>query len=399
MLEHGRQTTTEPAEVNDRASETPPPPVPARMQNTSLRVIALCAVILLLRYAQAFFVPIVFSVLISYALNPAVNWTTRWKIPRALGSAIVLLVLTCGLLAGVYSLRGQATAALESLPEGAQKLRAAFRRDIGALPGTTAMDKIREAAEEIDKTAAEAAGVQAPQQRGVTRVQVQQPAFSANTYLWSGSIGFIGLMAQAVLVFFLVYFLLASGDFYKRTLVKIVGHKLAEKRITVEILQEINSQIGWFLLVQLLTSVLVAIVTGLALWMVGLNQPAVWGVAAGVFNSIPYFGPLIVTIGLTAVAFLQFGTIGMAVYVAGIALLITTLEGFLLTPALMGKAARMNQVAIFVGLLFWTWIWGILGIILAVPIMMAVKTLCDHVEGLQPIADLLGEGKVALKQP
>jgi len=123
----------------------------------------------------------------------------------------------------------------------------------------------------------------------------------------------------------------------------------------------------------------------------GLEQAALWGLVAGILNSIPYYGPVLVTAGLSIVGFLQFGTIGMTAAVAGVSLLITTVEGSLLTPALMGRAASMNRVAIFAGLLFWSWVWGIWGMLLAVPMMMVIKVVCDHVDSLQPVGHLLGE--------
>jgi predicted PurR-regulated permease PerM len=117
----------------------------------------------------------------------------------------------------------------------------------------------------------------------------------------------------------------------------------------------------------------------------------VWGLAAGIFNSIPYFGPLIVTAGLAVVALLQFGAFGMTALIAGVALLITSLEGWVLTPALMGRTAQMNRIAIFAGLLFWSWMWGVWGTLLAVPMMMVLKAICDQVEDFQPVADFLSE--------
>jgi predicted PurR-regulated permease PerM len=128
-----------------------------------------------------------------------------------------------------------------------------------------------------------------------------------------------------------------------------------------------------------------------ALWWLGLDQWVIWGLLAGIFNSIPYLGPVIVSGGLGIVAFLQFDSLSRTVLVCGVAFLITSLEGFLLTPALMGKAAQMNPVAIFVGLLFWSWVWGVWGAVLAVPMLMMLKAACDHIEDLQPIGELLGE--------
>jgi predicted PurR-regulated permease PerM len=192
-------------------------------------------------------------------------------------------------------------------------------------------------------------------------------------------------------VLFLVYFFLVTGDLYKRKLVKIGGRTLSEKKITVQILDDINLQIESFMRVQVFTSFLVAVGTGIALWWFGVEHPIVWGLLAGIFNSIPYLGPVIVTGGLGLVTFMQFDDLAKTAYVCGVAFAITSLEGFLLTPMLMGRAAQMNPVAIFVGLLFWSWIWGIWGTVLAVPMLMMLKAICDHVEDLRPIGELLGE--------
>ena len=173
--------------------------------------------------------------------------------------------------------------------------------------------------------------------------------------------------------------------------VKIAGPTLSKKKVTVQILDEINLQIESFIKVQILTSAIVAAATGLALWWLGLENYAMWGLLAGIFNSIPYVGPLVVTGGLGVVAFMQFDDVLRSVYVCAVAFAITSLEGFLLTPALISRAAQMNPVAVFVGLLFWTWVWGVWGTVLAVPMMMMLKAVCDHVEDLQPVGELLGE--------
>jgi predicted PurR-regulated permease PerM len=192
-------------------------------------------------------------------------------------------------------------------------------------------------------------------------------------------------------VSFLVFFLLASGDLFRRKLARIVGPSLSQKRVTVQALDEIARQVQRFLLVNLVTSVIVAVASWAAFRMLSLQDAGVWGVAAGVFNTLPYVGPLVVLVGTALVAYLQFGTIGMTAAIAGASFVITTIEGALLTPWLAGKAGTMNQVAIFVGLMFWGWLWGIPGMLLAVPMMAVVKLVCDHVEDLKPLGELLGE--------
>lgn len=360
--------------------------MPVDIRNAALTVLAGIACVLFLQYAQDVVIPVILSALMFYALDPVVDRLERWRIHRAIGAGLVLLTLVGAAGYGAYTLRDDAMAIIEGLPRAAKQLRASLQSGTQQEPG--AMDKLQEAAKEIDKTAAEAAGPEATT-RGVTPVQVVQP-FRASDYLVWGSMGAVTLIGQGVMILFLTYFLLVADDLYRKKLVKITP-TLSKKKITLQIVEEIGNQIERFMLVQIFTSALVAVVTALALWWLGLKQPVVWGIAAGVLNSIPYFGPIIVTAGLALVSYLQFGTIQMMVSVAGIALLITTLEGWGLTPMLMGKAASINPAAIFVAILFWSWVWGAWGLILAVPMVMMVKAVCDRIEELQPIGELLGE--------
>lgn len=173
-------------------------------------------------------------------------------------------------------------------------------------------------------------------------------------------------------------------------MVKIAGPSLSRKKITVQALDEINWQIQRYLLVQLGSSVLVGLVTWLSFWALGLNNAAVWGVAAGVLNLVPYVGAILVTAAAALVAFLQFGQVNMALWVGGASMAIHMVQGNLLTPWLTSQASRMNPVAVFVGVLAWGWLWGVWGLLLGIPILMAVKAVCDRVEDLKPVGELLG---------
>jgi len=300
----------------------------------------------------------------------------------------VLVGTTAGLGWSIYTVRYQAINLVEQIPEATRLLQ---RELLRGRRSDSAFAIVQEAATAVQKTAEQAGGPDPGTSRGVTRVQIEEPAFDARKYIRWGSMGIAGLMGQLVLIFFLVFFLLQSGDMFKRKIVKIAGPTLSKKKVTVELLDEINHQIGGFLFVRVVTSVVVAIVTWLALTWLGVENAGVWGMAAGVLNSIPYFGPFIVSGALFVVAMVQFRNTAEAAWVAGVAMVITSLEGWLLTPALQGRVARMNEVAVFIGLLFWSWIWGFWGAILAVPMMVVVKAVCDHVEDLQPIAELLGD--------
>jgi predicted PurR-regulated permease PerM len=356
------------------------------VRSVALTVLAVAATMYLLHWAREAFIPIVLSILISYALEPIVSLLTRIHLHRILAAGLVVTMTGGALGYGVYALSDDAAAIVAQLPEAAQRLRRTMQRN-GA-PG--AIDQVTKAAEELQKTADQAAGTN-PTPRDVRRVQIEEPAINVREYISWGSASLIAFVGQATLVFFFVFFLLASGDLFKRKLVKLAGPSLEKKKITVQILDEINHQIAKFLFVRIVTSVVVGVATWIALWTIGLRQAALWGAAAGIFNSVPYFGPVIVAATVAIVGFLQFGTLAMAGYAAGVSLVITSIEGWLLTPWLTSRTARTNEVAIFVGLIFWSFLWGIWGTLLAVPMLVAVKAYCDRIEDLKPVGELLGD--------
>jgi len=366
--------------------------MPIDVRSASLTTLAVGVGLLILQYAQSVLIPIVLGILISYALGPFVASLARHRIPRSVGAAAAVLLILVTLGTAAYTLSDEVIAIVGNIPVAAQRVRQ--RMSDGRKDRDSALQQVQRAAKEIEKTAQEATepdGAQTARAGGIQRAQVVEPAFKATDYIWIGGAGFVGFLGQFAVILFLVYFLLVTGDLYKRKLVKIAGPKLSQKKITVQILDEINQQIESFIRVQVLTSVLVAVGTGIVLWWFGLEQYAVWGLLAGIFNSIPYLGPVLVTGGLGLVAFIQFDDVLKTIYVCGAAFAITSLEGFLLTPMLMGRASRMNPVAIFVGLLFWSWLWGVWGTVLAVPMLMMLKAICDRVEDLQSIGELLGE--------
>jgi predicted PurR-regulated permease PerM len=354
----------------------------------ALLVLAALATILMLQYARAVLIPLVLAILISYVLEPGVASMARHRIPRVFGSFLVLALLCGGIGLGVYTLTDEAVAIVDNVPVAARRLAQRFERGRGKPEG--ALEKVQEAAKELEKAAEQVREPQ-PVPKGVTRVQVVEPALAARNYLWAGGRGLVSFLSQLAMVLFLVFFLLVTGDLFKRKLVRIAGPTLTRKKITVQIMDEINRQISGFLRVQVFTSAIVAVATATALWWFGLAQYVVWGILAGIFNSIPYLGPILVTGALGIVTFMQFDDLLKTFYVCSVTLAITSLEGWLLTPALMSRAAQMNPVAIFVGLLFWSWVWGVMGTILAVPMLMALKAVCDRVEDLQPIGEMLGE--------
>ena len=361
--------------------------MPVDIRNVSLVVLAVFASLFVLHWAKAVFIPVMLSVLFSYALSPLVNWSELRRVPRWLSSAILLLAIMGGIGTTGYSLSGQAGQLVESLPAAAQKFRKAMKmRNSGS---DSALDTMQKAAAQIEQAARESAAPPVSSS-GAMRVVVETSRFDLKAYLWSGTIGLMALLGQIAVVIFLTYFLMLSGDTFRRKLVKLAGPSLSKKKITLQALHEITGQIQRYLQVQLLTSVMVGVMTGLALLALGLDNAAVWGIVAGVLNLVPYIGSLITAAASALVGFLQFGSVNMAMAVGGSSLLIHTVVGNLLTPWLTSRASRLSPVAVFVGLLAWGWLWGVWGLLLGIPILMMVKSICDRVDDLKPIGEFLG---------
>ncbi|MHB1123461.1 MAG: AI-2E family transporter [Ramlibacter sp.] len=361
--------------------------VPVNVRSMSLVVLAVLASLAILHWAAAFFIPVMVGFLFSYALSPIVDWLQRWRIPRAISAAVLILGILGGTGASLYSFSDDANELLSSLPQAARKLRDSMKSHNRRQDST--LGTVQKAAAQLEQAAKEASPA-TPPVRGVQRVVIEKPAFDLRDYLWSGTLGLASLIGQVTVVTFLTYFLLLSGDTFRRKLVKITGRTLSDKKITVQALDEIHGQIQRYLLVQLFASVLVGVTTALAFWALGLKHAAVWGFAAAILNLVPYIGSVMVTGAAGLVAFLQFGSVNMALAVAGVSLLINTFEGNLLVPWLTSRAGRMNPVAVFIGVLGWGWLWGVWGLLLGIPIMMVVKAVCDRVDDLKPLGELLG---------
>lgn len=360
--------------------------MPVDIRSMSLMVLAGLGLLFLLHWAKAVLIPVMLSVLFSYAFSPVVNWLEVRRVPRWLGSAVLLLSILGAMGTTAFALSNEAVAMVESLPVAAQKFRNALKRTSGK--STSTLDTVQKAATQIEQAAQE--GTVPGTTRGATRVVVEKAGFNVKDYLWSGTIGLIALVGQATVVIFLTYFLMLSGDTFRRKMLKLAGPSLSSKKVTLQALHEITGQIQRYLQVQLLTSALVGVLTWLALLAIGLENSAVWGIAAAVLNLVPYVGSLITAAASALVGFLQFGSLNMAMLVGSASLVIHTIVGNIVTPWLTSRASRLSPVAVFVSLLAWGWLWGVWGLLLGVPIMMMVKSVCDRVDDLKPVGEFLG---------
>ncbi|HEX7438474.1 MAG TPA: AI-2E family transporter [Caldimonas sp.] len=365
--------------------------MPVDVRSASIALLAALATLYTLSWAKAVFIPLLLGLMASYALTPVVDRFERWRVPRVLAAALLLTAIVGTLGWTVFSLRDEATALIESLPDTAQKIRQTIQARQGQRTKPAgAIDRVQQAATELEKASDTAAAGAAASARGVTRVQIEKPKFNIQDYLWTGTLGLVGFLGQASVVLFLTFFLLASGKTFRRKMVKIAGPTFSKKKLTIQALDEITDQIQRYLLVQVFTSILVALATWLCFLWIGMEHAAVWGLFAGVLNLIPYVGSIVFTASAAASALLQFGTLESVLLIGVVSLAIHSVSGYVLTPWLTSRASRMNAVTVFIGVLAWGWLWGVWGLLLGVPILLVVKAVCDRVEDLKPIGELLG---------
>jgi len=362
---------------------------PHGARHIALTVLAVIASVAALYVAQALFVSLLLGILLAYTLNPLVAYLERIKVPRAVGTILVLAGVLAALGTGAYSLRGQVQTIIEQLPEATRTFSTALAR-LRTNPAGN-LQKMQSAAAEVEKATTQAAGVPTAPRQAPAHVVVDPPGFKLNNFLLVGSVGAIGAVGQAIMVLFLTFFLLLGGDTFKRKLVRLTGPTLSNKKITVQILDDINDSIQKYLFMLLVTNVLVAILAWIALRVIGLENAGAWAVASGLLHVIPYLGPGVTAAAIGMAAFMQFDSFPMAFFVCGISLAIATLVGTFVTTWMTGRIARMNAAAVFISLLFWGWLWGVWGMLLSIPIVVIIKVVSEHVDELQPVAELLGD--------
>jgi len=353
--------------------------------NRPLAVLATVALILLLHEAAEFFIPLFISLLITYALARPVTWlesVVRW---RSLAAAIMVLAIAGLVGFAAWSWSDDAQNVYQELPSAAKTLSKSLQKYVK--PGGP-ITEVKKSAVELENVAQTGKATPAP---------AQQPQPSQNSAsqvtLWqvlgTGAKGLSAAASQVMVVFFLVFFMLASGDLFKKKVLAIAAER-NKKRFTSQVLDGIDDQIRSYLMVMLVANALVGAGTWLAFWALGVKYSGLWGMVAAILHTAPYFGPALIAFGSLVAAFVQFGDWGRAFAVSGASVLIATLVGMVFATWLAGRETRMNTTATFIGLLFFGWLWGFWGILLAIPLLGTVKVVADANEDWKPVAELLG---------
>jgi len=347
-------------------------------------ILATVAFLYALQWGQGFLVPLLLGILLAYTLNPIVVALERAHVRRALGTTLVTCAILLGMAVTAQMVQDEFSNIIEELPDAGRKLSRLVASTTSGKDST--LKRIQDVATQIEQ-----ATVGKPAPRKPPPVLAEGGHIKVIDWVWASSRGLLSFLSQAIMVVFLVFFLLLSGDTFKRKLVKLAGPSLTRKKVTLQILDEINSSIQGYMFMLLVTNVLLALLMWLALHFIGLENAGAWAIVAGLLHLMPYFGPLLIVAALSVAAFLQTESLQMVVLVALATSAIATLVGTVIATWMTGRIARMNPAAVFVSLLFWGWLWGVWGLLLGVPVVVIVKVVAEKVEGMQVVAELLSE--------
>jgi predicted PurR-regulated permease PerM len=344
----------------------------ADARHVALVGLFLLAVFYTLHLAQVFFLPIVLAILLDFLLSPLVRALRKVGLPEPAGAGLVMLALIATLGLGIYYLAGPAARYIALAPQSIERVRGKVESMRGS------MAQVTEAAEQVERVT-DVGESDAPE------VEIKGPSLSSQ--LFGGTTAFL---SAATVVIFLTYFLLAVGDLFLQKLVAVLP-QFKDKRVAVTIFRETEAQISLYLLTTTLINLGVGIVTGVVMYLLDMPNAVLWGVVAMVLNFVPYVGAVANVVLLALAALVTFDDTGKAMLVPGAFLALNLIESNLVTPMIYGNRMQLNTVALFIGLVFWWYIWGVPGAILAVPMMAAFKIACDHIESLSPIGEFLGK--------
>ena len=347
-----------------------------RVRSRTLNGLFVLAMLYTFYFAKAVLIPIALALLLNLLLAPVVRLLKRYlRLPHGVGAAAVLLLAVALVGSTMYVLSGAATRWLDRLPYAMIQIRDKvedLRRPV---------EEMQEAAQRVENLAQ---GEPEEGEQQPVPVAVQGPSL---TGIFLG--GAVSLVTGLVVMIALLFFLLASGDTLLRQAVSIAP-RLSDKRRVVEIARETEDDISYYLLTISLINAGLGVAVGTAMYLLGMPNPMLWGVMAGVFNFVPFLGA-VVGIGIVAlVALLSFDQFWSMLLPPLSYLFLTSFEAQFITPALLARRLTLNPVAVFVALIVWTWLWGVAGALLAVPLLATFKICCDHIEPLHPIGTMLG---------
>lgn len=323
-------------------------------------------------FARPFLLPVVLAILFSLILSPAVRALKVVRMPEPVGAAVVVATLVAALAVAVDTLSAPATEWFDKAPGIIQDMEYKLR---GVKKSVDQVAKVAEKVEAIAESGGNA--------RRKDKLIPAQPSLLSRTFE-----GTQRALVASVATVILVYFLLAAGDTFLRKAVRAMP-TFAAKRRTVAVARTIQSEMAQYLFTVTCINAGLGVATGFAMHWLGMPNPVLWGVMVAVLNYIPYLGATLSLVILSLVGFLSFEQISQALLVSAVFFAFVTIEGQLLSPWILGSRLTLHPVLIFVSMLFWAWLWGVVGALIAVPVLMIVRICCDHIDRLRPVGEFM----------
>jgi predicted PurR-regulated permease PerM len=342
---------------------------PFDIRSVALTGLFILAVFYTIYFMRSILLPIVLALLLSYLLRPIVRGAKKLKIPLPVGAAISLIGLIALVGYGLSALTAPAVGWLQQAPAGFTQLQHKL------MPVKKSVAQVTQATAEIESLARAT-----PENKAV---EVQRHPISEMLVMHTPE-----FIASAILSAILLYFLLVYDQTFIAKLVKLLP-TLSDKKTAVGIAHDIESQVSRYLFTITAINTSLGLAVGTAVGMLGLRNPVMWGVMVALLNFVPYLGALTGIICMTIGAVLSFDSLGYALIFPAIYLGFGTLEGSFITPWIMGRSLTLNPVMILLSLTFWGWMWGIVGVVLAVPILATFKIFCAHIKPMEPLAEFL----------
>ena len=344
-------------------------PLPTDPKTIYLGGLFVLAVLVACYFAQPIVVPVVMAFFLKMLLQPIVRLLARLKIPRSLASLLALLMLAFVVVGLGFALSMPAASWGKAISEGFPRLE----QKLQPLQGP-----IRDLQEFLTKAEQAAGGGNEAAPVAIERMGIFGLVFSGTRAALEG------MLTTGVVLFFLML----SGDTFLRRGVEIMPN-FEHKRRAVEISQQVEEDISIYLTTIITMNLLVGIAVGIVMWLCGMPDPVLWAAIAFALNFVPILGPF-VGLGLFVLAgFMQFDQLGMSLLPAALYLGIHIIEGELVTPAILARRFTLNPVAVILSIIFWYWMWGVPGAILAVPMLAICKIICDRIKPLMAFGHVL----------
>jgi len=371
--EQARATPVAPGAPTPDISKTASAIGTVRARSIGITILSILALVYAMSFARDFLLPVVMALLLDLLFSPVVRALTRIGIGAPLGAAIVVVGLLALVSLGAYELSTPVEGWVAEAPATLARAEARMKKL------TKPLDRVRRTAEQVETATSTAAPPK------TTEVVVRGPGIVARVFGTTQR-----LVAGSLQVVILLYFLLAAGDLFLQKLVKVLP-QLGDKRTAVQIARKAESSISTYLITALALNVGEGIVVAIVLYFLRMPNPALWGAVVALLEFVPYLGALTIVLVLGVAALTAFDSVTHALLIPAAFLAINTVQANFLSPLLLSRRLTLNPVALFVGLAFWWWIWGIPGAFIAVPLMATFKIFCDHIDSLAPIGEFLGQ--------